>query len=381
MQAHTPQKRYFENLDGLRFMLAMIVFFAHAQFGVGLKSICPNDTLQRLISVFTNGYYGVSFFFVLSGFLITYLMLEEQETTANFSVRNFYIRRILRIWPVYYAVLLFSYLIYPVVKTAIGYTDQNPYNLLYQVLFLANFDSIRIHQQDLVGVAPMMVGINWSVSIEEQFYLIWPILFLVCRGRKFIIAILITMATSCVFRTLNTDDGAVIYYHTLAVMSDLALGAGFAYLAFYRQAAVIGFFRQIPRAGILVVYGAGIAFLMYNDITYSSKFLATHSRILNTLFFVFIILEQSYAANSFFKFSASKRISSFGKYTYGLYMLHPIGIQAAIVLFRYAGLQRETNFGLAMLYVLVSFLVAFPLAIASHHLLEARFLRLRKNFY
>jgi peptidoglycan/LPS O-acetylase OafA/YrhL len=307
-------------------------------------------------------------------------MLEEQETTGHFHLRNFYIRRIFRIWPVYYAALFFSFVLYPLIKVYLGYTDQNPYSFLYQALFLANFDSIRIDELGLVGVAPMMVGINWSVSVEEQFYVVWPLLFLIFRGKKFIVAVVITFIASWWFRGAGVAPAA-LYFHTFSVMADLALGAGFAYLAFYREAAVIGFFKRVPRVAVIVTYVAGILFLMYWDRLLSDTNVPGLPRVINTLFYSFIILEQCYSPNSFYKFSQAKRMSSFGKYTYALYMLHPIGIQAAIILFRYTGLNRETSFGMAMLYVLIAFLVALPLSMASYHLMEKRFLALRKKFY
>jgi peptidoglycan/LPS O-acetylase OafA/YrhL len=380
MQETVPRKRYFENLDGLRFLLAVVVFFSHSLFGAALKEICDNDFLDRLIEVFTHGYYGVSFFFVLSGFLITYLMLEEQETTNYFSVPHFYTRRILRIWPVYYTALFFSFVIYPLVKVQLGYEDQNPYNIFYQAFFLANFDSIHIQQMGLVDVAPMIVGINWSVAIEEQFYLVWPLLFLAFRGKKFIIAIGVTFLASCIFRGAGVAS-VILYYHTLAVVADLALGAGFAYLAFYHEALVIGFFKRVPRVGIMLLYAAGILFMIYWDQLLPGVNMLGPTRVVNTLFFSFIILEQCYSPNSFYKFSNAKRISSFGKYTYAFYMFHPIGIQAVIIFFRYTHLNRESSFAMAMLYVLLALAASLILAMASYHLMEKRILSLRKKFY
>lgn len=373
----STKRQYFENLDGLRLLLATAVLSAHSMLGDSLKAICPSDFVKRIISTFSNGPYGVSFFFVLSGFLITYLMLEEQELTSGFSIKNFYVRRILRIWPVYYGLLVFTFIIYPKVKVFIGIADQNPFDIVHQMLFLANFDSIRVNHLGLKSVAPMMVNINWSVSIEEQFYLVWPMLFLIFRGRKFIIAILISLLGCWLFRLYNTD-GDILYYHTLAVVGDLAIGATFAYFSFYRQEQIIALLTRLNRIAIIGIYISGILLLMYNDVLDPLVF--PMIRVANALFFAFVILEQSFSPNSFFKFSNAKRLSAMGKYTYSLYMLHPLGIQTAILVFRYTGIQRENSFGLAMLYVLISFIVAFALAIASYHLVESKFLKLRKKF-
>lgn len=219
-------KSYFNNLDGLRFLLAFIVFGSHSMLGETINEQIDFDFLERLVRVFTSGHLSVSFFFVLSGFLITYLMLEEKETSGKFSVKNFYIRRIFRIWPLYYCVLIFSYFIYPFVKTKLGYVDQNPYSLIHQLLFLANFDNIRIHVNDLVGVAPMMIGINWSVSIEEQFYMGWPLLFSIAKARHFWIVCTFIIFASFVFRMNTIPEN--LYYHTLSVISDMAL-AGYVH--------------------------------------------------------------------------------------------------------------------------------------------------------
>jgi len=373
----STKRQYFENLDGLRLLLATAVLSAHSMLGDSLKAICPSEFVKRIISTFSNGPYGVSFFFVLSGFLITYLMLEEQELTSGFSIKNFYVRRILRIWPVYYGLLVFTFIIYPKVKVFIGIADQNPFDIVHQMLFLANFDSIRVNHLGLKSVAPMMVNINWSVSIEEQFYLVWPMLFLIFRGRKFIIAILISLLGCWLFRLCNTD-GDILYYHTLAVVGDLAIGATFAYFSFYRQEQIIALLTRLNRIAIMGIYISGILLLMYNDVLDPLVF--PMIRVANALFFAFVILEQSFSPNSFFKFSNAKRLSAMGKYTYSLYMLHPLGIQTAILVFRYTGIQRENSFGLAMLYVLISFIVAFALAIASYHLVESKFLTLRKKF-
>src|SRR4051794_34357276 len=104
-------KKRFENLDGLRFVLAMVVLSGHSMLFESLNKSIPFDWLQRLLLVLGSGYLAVSFFFVLSGFLITYLMIEEKELTGSFNILKFYLRRILRIWPLYFTVLLIGFVI------------------------------------------------------------------------------------------------------------------------------------------------------------------------------------------------------------------------------------------------------------------------------
>lgn len=373
-------KIHFANLDGLRFILAFVVFASHSLLGKGLSQLVQVDFLQRLITVFSNGYMGVSFFFVLSGFLITYLMFEEKETTNEFNLKNFYIRRTFRIWPLYFCGLAFSFVVYPMVKEALGYVDQNPFRILYQALFLSNFDSIAVHHAGLVGVSPLMISINWSVSIEEQFYLLWPLIFLSINPRKFWAVCLFLILVSWLFRIYYNYDGAILYYHTLSVVSDLAIGGLGAYLSFYNK-AFLNSIKQLKRWVVFLVYCGGFALLMYHENLFNAFFVQTTFRIIQALFFCFVILEQNNCEQSLFKIGNSTTISSLGKYTYALYMLHPIGIQAAIIFFRYAGFDQDVNIYFSLLYAGISLLVSMSLAISSYYLLERHFLRWRSLFY
>ncbi|AYB31652.1 acyltransferase family protein [Chryseolinea soli] len=367
----TAPKRYFSNLDGLRFVLAMVVFFAHSRLGVTLISVIPFDFVKRLVSVFSNGGLGVSFFFTLSGYLITYLIIEEKETSGAFHIRNFYIRRALRIWPLYYATLLFTFFIYPIIKVKLGYPNENPYHFLYQLLFLGNFDSIQVHQFDLVGLAPMMIGINWSIGIEEQFYIFWPVLFLLFRGRRFWIAITLVIVSSFFLRTFVLQ-GPALYYHTFSRMSDLAVGGLLGYLSYYNKTFVTRM-EQMPRWVVCVIYASGFLLLMYGTHTVDSTVVS--------LFFGFVIVDQNFAKRSFYKFGDHKLLSSLGKYSYSLYLLHPIGIQASILIFRFSKLDPLAGFFYGVLYALIALIASMALSMLSYRFIESYFLNLRKKFY
>ena len=91
-------KVFFPNLEGLRFFAFFVVFINHAFASLGYYN--PSKTFVFVRTHFLlNGNLGVSFFFVLSGFLITYLLLKEKELTGKINIKNFYLRRVLRIWP------------------------------------------------------------------------------------------------------------------------------------------------------------------------------------------------------------------------------------------------------------------------------------------
>lgn len=327
-----------------------------------------------MIGVISDGGLGVSFFFTLSGFLITYLIIEEKELTGNFSVVNFYVRRILRIWPVYYTVLFFSFFVYPWVKGYLGYADLNPFSFFSQIFFLSNFDNIRIEETGLIDVAPMMISINWSIAVEEQFYLFWPLIFIFAGQKRFGIVICFLIAISWFCRNFLLQS-AQLYYHTFSVMSDLSIGALVAYTCFYKKSFVAVIQRLHPVL-IMAVYSAGFYFLMYPEV-FSGYF---SRRIVTSVFFAFIILEQNYAARSFYKFKSSKLLTSMGKYTYSFYLIHPIGIQVSILIFRFLNIEWDDGFQFALFYALVAFVSTMVLSFLSYNYIELFFLNKKQKF-
>src|ERR1041385_5542478 len=106
-------KVFFPGLNGLRFFEASAVIITHVELlkkGIGLPSLWDEKAHPV---IFNLGGLGVYFFFVLSGFLITYLLLAEKEKEGKISVRNFYMRRIFRIWPVYYLLVFLTFFVFP----------------------------------------------------------------------------------------------------------------------------------------------------------------------------------------------------------------------------------------------------------------------------
>jgi peptidoglycan/LPS O-acetylase OafA/YrhL len=152
----TREVLHIPSLDGIRAASVMLVFAAHA----GLKDRVP-------------GNFGVTVFFFLSGYLITTLLRAEKERTAHISLRSFYLRRVLRIFPPYYLVLMLATLL--TVTGALPGPRIQPDALLSQVLYLTNYRIVQHGWWD--GFAPG-TWIFWSLSVEEYFYLGFPLLYL-----------------------------------------------------------------------------------------------------------------------------------------------------------------------------------------------------------
>jgi peptidoglycan/LPS O-acetylase OafA/YrhL len=137
---------YFKNLDSIRFFAALMVFLQHGISNSYQYLGLENTVLGRILDVISAGDTGVSIFFVLSGFLITYLLISEHELNQKVDVKKFYIRRFLRIWPLFYAVIFFSFVVYPGSKALLGVNTPLDSNFIYHIFFLSNFDVINILQ-------------------------------------------------------------------------------------------------------------------------------------------------------------------------------------------------------------------------------------------
>ena len=159
-------------LNGLRAIAALSVMWGHT-----FQSDFGNWGVEGFaLPVVAD---GVTLFFVISGFLITYLLLNEQEQSHTISIPKFYMRRVLRIWPIYYLYLLVAVLVIS--------TGNNP-NIWYYCFFTANIPFILT-----AGIWPIVH--YWSIGVEEQFYLFWPWLVKFTRGKN--MRLLITAVGVC----------------------------------------------------------------------------------------------------------------------------------------------------------------------------------------
>jgi peptidoglycan/LPS O-acetylase OafA/YrhL len=179
----TPSKKvkvFFPNLDGLRAIAAMMVVIAHIE---GHKA---NFGFERftLLNLMPLGRMGVTLFFVLSGFLITYLLLVERNLRNGIEYKKFYIRRVLRIWPLYFLVLLTGYYIYPR-----GMLDTS---FIFSIFLMPNVAFV-------IGL-PNVIDPIWSIGVEEQFYLIQPHLLRIRKSKNVVIAMAILLLVIYLFK-------------------------------------------------------------------------------------------------------------------------------------------------------------------------------------
>ena len=360
------QHIYFENLDGLRFIAAFSVLMFHC-FEIIPENFQdePNNIFNALSFIFKKGNLGVSFFFVLSGFLITYLSIFEIAQNNSFNVFNFLIRRSLRIWPLYYLITFFGFFLGPLI-----FNYEVSANLCKYLLFIANFEYMH---NGFPGA--QFLTVHWSVSIEEQYYLFWAGILLCFPFKKKILYFaffLLIIFMSTAYRGFHPSE----YFHTLSVVSDIGIGGILATLLFYNQSFKLGLIN-LKKNTLILIYMAGGLFIFFPQL-FVFNFGPFRSLTL-AIFWGFIIAEQCYSNKSFYKISNIPFLSHLGKLTYGTYMYHSIIILAVHSSFIKFNLYSK-SFNLFYLQLLVILIITIIVSEISYKYFEEPFLRLKKKF-
>lgn len=370
-----PAKPYFENLDTLRAFSALFVFFYHA----GLMTWAQQQTSARWlllpVQLLSSGGWGVSFFFVLSGFLITWLLLEERRSVGRIDIKAFYLRRVFRIWPLYYAVLLAGAVLLPLLYKLMHQPLHFDYKMGLYAFFLSNFGSLSLDPAfNLVRSFPLVMNISWSVSIEEQYYLIWPLFFglLPARALKWVAPLCILFSIVMAFFLRHNDKA--LYLNTGVRLGELAIGGTFA-VALFAKARFFRLLERLPLVVIAGIYVLCVTGILYEMNTAHQPLVKYALRMGVCVLFALIIVEQNFARNSFFKFGRLKTFDRIGKISYGLYMLHPIALFFTTVL-----MQRLHQEAAGPLYILVALVLTLAAARLSYRYFETPFLRIKKRF-
>lgn len=362
-------KVHFRGLNSLRALAALFVVIGHVpmnQLSVGLPS-------WSKAAFFFRGEPAVAFFFTLSGFLITYLLLEELQRTGDVDVGKFYVRRICRIWPLYFAVVAFGLLFYNTLLPLLGISYEVGYDLgtaaLLYALMLPNL------MNSLYSVGGILNPL-WSIGVEEQFYLSWAPA--VRRLRRHVPRLCAAVfAVSFVLFLLN-EGGEVFGRHQGKRLVGqlkfhfMALGGLCAWWLHHRREAFLALPPFRSRFVQLVLFGLLLDF-------YLTSFLRWGwwgQEVLQLVLYSWLIV--TVAANPRNVIPVENRIlDSLGNVSYGVYMLHMIAVYGTSALF----LRTDWWRGSLPLYFAAYYALAIGgtilLALLSYRLLELPFLRLK----
>ncbi|MBS1688694.1 MAG: acyltransferase [Bacteroidetes bacterium] len=362
-----PVKVYFHNLNALRFLAASMVMVTHIE---KLKEInnLPNH-YNNTNALFLLAKMGVNLFFALSGFLITSLLLIEQKKYGRISIKDFYMRRVLRIWPVYFLVIFLAFFILPhfPIFTIKGWSDPTgsnfAINLALFIFFLPNLQLL------LFGPLPYLVQ-TWSIGVEEQYYLFWPLIVNKLRDatkiKKGILVLIAVYVAIKIFLILAGSRfpnkfliGALTFFKNDFQIDCLLIGSYFAcvnYLGEMKQLLLNKYtqlFCYVASAGII------IANLAFKNFVWEIEAVLFSIIILNLVNHKTSIINLDY-----------KPLNYIGKVSYGMYMYHFIVVNMVIRLI-------SNN---SIVIYLMGFICTIGMAALSYELFEKKLLKLKERF-
>lgn len=360
------QRRHFDTFDALRFLAFFKVFLLHL----------PILAFPWFNYLRAGGGVGVQFFFVLSGFLITYILMDEKEHAGKVNLKNFFVRRIFRIWPLYFLMLFVAYATPYILSNFLHLSSSNDGyvpKLIYSALFLENYRMMYTHNH--ANVSPLSV--MWSLCIEEHFYIVWGIVAYFMSTRNILYFLLTSVFTGILARWLYAANN-IPSLDLLTNIDLFAFGGIAAYFMVYKPILSGKFSDRFSIQGkklyVLLLITIVVVFSQYADNDYSFIWMTT-------------LLGLGFSLLVFFCVEGKERLiitdtnilSRLGIYTYGLYLYHTLIINLLKQVF------AKLNWGLdsswyAIVFIIGSAVLTIICSIGSYYLFEKPFLRLKKYF-
>jgi peptidoglycan/LPS O-acetylase OafA/YrhL len=361
---------YFPNLNGIRFFAAAIVICHHIEQN---KNFLGMENFWHIDAIRSMGKLGVVLFFVLSGFLITYLLLEEEKQTGTIGIKKFYFRRILKIWPLYFLIILMAFFILPYITffnlPKLGIESVHESLLVKLTLYLFFLPNVAHYFFSIIPYASQA----WSIGTEEQFYLVWPWIFR--RSKKWMSRLLIITGVVLgylfiqYFLSFSVSDfipykGYITLIWSVLRIDCMAIGALFAFLLHTDR-----FLKYILNTWLFYMVLAGTCLLMINAVSIRGINYQAYA-----ILFGIIIL--NFAANDTIKISLENKILNYlGKISYGLYMYHSIAVVFCLKMITYLHLPN-TNW---IIYPSV-FILTIAISSFSYTFFESKFLSLKNKY-
>jgi peptidoglycan/LPS O-acetylase OafA/YrhL len=342
-------RRQFGSLNGLRCLCILPVLWHHSM------------DLDGLPLILTRGFLGVDMFFVLSGFLIVTLLLREKQASGEISLRHFYMRRALRIFPIYYGVLILMTLAYLLLKPESENSQLLLTTLPYYLSFTSNWSVVQAAN----------LAIYWSLATEEQFYLLWPLLEKLLSSRLLycVLTLLILVNQLINFGWIDYSGAHLEILDT--TFTPICLGVVVAHLLHHRRGFLL-VFPLFSARYLSPFYFVGLAILLLYVPADLSGWPRLSIQLLMALWLASMLVNQKHMLSDVLDFPIIARI---GEVSYGIYLYHMLGLALA----RSINQQLGIDFHGYGLFITGSFLVYF-IAELSFRFYEQPFLRLKHKF-
>ncbi len=394
-------KVYFPGLNSLRFFAAFAVIITHVELMkkllgfssswrsveavsfTPLQAILQEEKFSFINPIITEaGPLGVVFFFVLSGFLITYLLFAEKQEKGKIAIGAFYMRRIFRIWPLYYFIFILGFLVLPhldlfYVTNQTDYLENNYWINFF--LYLVILPNLALAFSPL-GTSVPNIGQSWSIGVEEQFYIIWPLMIKYFKkpihAIVWVTGIYMLIKVGVVLLARENQAEWIMVLKKVLAMSKIecmTIGGLGAYWVFYKKDKLLQLIYA-PATQIAAILG--IPFLMY-----LCPFVVQDGvHLAYALCFLIIILNVSTNSDSLIRIK-NKLFDYLGMISYGIYMYHLLVIVALLnfmkSVFDWAG---ELSIGQNIFIYFAAVAITAVVSSLSYRYLETPFIRLKKRF-
>jgi len=375
MTEKTREESHLPALDGLRGLAILLVLLFHTFARPEVQH--ANWIIKSFNQVSLFGWTGVDLFFVLSGFLITRILLDAKTSTNFFKV--FYMRRILRIFPLYYLSLIGVFLIWPLLKLhtgSISGNDAGHVGLTVQLWYWLNLVNWP------TAIHPMLVPLlshYWTLSIEEQFYAVWPAVVYFLSEKRLALLSIAGIVSVFILRNLPivqafgaTHDN-FLYRLTPFRMDTLLFGGLLAIL-----------FKHVDRSKLLrwavPIFVVTLALLLWKAQPSPAEGAITFTGLAVLYSSLLTICITSKTAGALFR---TRLLRGMGKYSYSVYLIHP-SVLFFMDLLVIRPLQKHLlpghPYGAQLIFTLLNICVCFGIARITWVLIESPILRLKRHF-
>jgi len=369
-------------LDGLRGVAILVVFFNHAIAGPLRSSTLPIDVAARTVAY--TGWVAVDLFFLLSGFLITGILLDTRGQPGWWP--NFIARRALRIFPLYYGALTVLFVLLPwLVRWSNPEFVTLQANQRWYWTYAVNLLAARTGGSG----TPLFTSHLWSLSIEEQFYLIWPLIVWACRPRTLLRVAALAVIAGLAFRlglVLHDPLNArAVYTLTPGRLDGLMTGAALAVLA-----RSPGGLLRLNAFAPLALGAGGLALgalaVWRGGLFVTDPVVAVAAYPLLALVFgaLLVMAQTAPPAGRLVRMLSRASLGKWGKYSYAIYLVHyPVlgAIEWKTVFYqREVALLGGSRLPSVLLLAAVTMSLSYVLGWLSYHLYEKRFLSLKRYF-
>lgn len=361
MSSPLTHRRHLSSLDGLRGIAVTLVFLFHYY---------PRNRFDPISPVASSGWLGVDLFFVLSGFLITGILLDTRQQPYYF--RNFYSRRALRLFPVY--------IVFCIVVLAVSYAfGERPTR--YTLPFLLYGSNLLSGQHLNLGVGGVLqLGHLWSLALEEQFYLLWPLaLYLLRTPRKIFWGCVCGIVFSATLRwmPLPWDAWNLPPYSQLPTRMDSLLSGGLLALAFRNEHAMSRITPARTQNGLACGAILLASMLSSRTLHWTGWYTLRIGYFFAALLFVAVITLTIEEGTLLHRIGGLPALRFLGRYSYGLYLWHQLPDRWVQHMLR--TLEPRSHL-LNVAYFAAVFLACVAWAVLSYHCIELPFLKLKNRF-